>query len=103
MIYLCPFCGHMLPKTLAEGSSTCVNCHRIFDSTPFNKLLSAGWLVRKEKIAEETGLLKYGCSEALSGVAIKLVYEMGLSHEQLIKALKEIGVSQEFSCNDAEE
>jgi hypothetical protein len=103
MIYLCPFCGHILPHCLSDGSSTCVNCSRVFDSTPFNNLLSAGWLVRKEKISDETGLVKYGYSEVVAGVAIKLVYELGLSHEQLVKALKEIGVSQEFSCIPDEE
>jgi hypothetical protein len=47
MIYLCPYCGRNLDYKLGDGITTCHNCGRVFDSSPFHKLLAAGWAVRR--------------------------------------------------------
>src|ERR1700753_1852265 len=47
MIYLCPFCGNQLDRSLRDGIGDCTNCHRIFDSCKYNQLLAAAWVLRK--------------------------------------------------------
>jgi hypothetical protein len=97
MIYLCPFCGHMLPRPLVDGTCNCLNCNRVFDSTPTNILLSGGWMVRKQNMVDEQALGRYNYKESQAAVLIKFVAEMGMSHEQLVIALEELGVSKDFS------
>jgi len=103
MIHLCPFCGHVLPHNLRDGIATCINCSRVFDSTPFNRLLSAGWMVRKEHISCIERLVSYGFKEEEAILAVTFVHENCMSHEDYVKALKNIGVSQVCLLDDLEE
>lgn len=103
MIHLCPFCGHVLPHNLKDGIASCLNCSRVFDSTPFNRLLSAGWMVRKEHIYSAERLVSYGFTQEEALLAITFVFENCYSHEEYVKALKNLGVSQVYVPPDAEE
>lgn len=91
---MCPFCGHVLPNPLKDGVASCLNCSRLFDSTNFNRLLSAAWLVRKQNICDDERLIAYGFSPVESALIIKLVADMGYSHDELIKALDHLGISK---------
>lgn len=94
MILLCPHCGHSLRNVVLHGISSCNNCHRVFDTNPFNRLLSASWLVRKKDIVSEDVLIDYGYSEEESKFVIEVVADNCCNHEEFVKILKEKGVSQ---------
>lgn len=49
MILNCPLCGAVLPEALKDGLSSCLHCDRVFNSSPFNKLMSAAWFLKKSK------------------------------------------------------
>lgn len=91
---MCPFCGHVLPHPLKDGIANCLNCSRIFDSTPFNRLLSAAWLVRKHHISDDERVIAYGFKPTEAAIVIRFIAEMGYSHDEFLKALEELGVSK---------
>lgn len=94
MIIVCPFCGSEIYEALISGLASCQNCHRVFDSSICNKLLSASWLVRKnryhgvEQLISDTKLEEH---EAI--IVYSLVSESSYSHEEFSNALKKLGIS----------
>jgi hypothetical protein len=60
-------------------------------------------MVRKEHISCVERLVSYGFHEEEAIVAITFIHENCLSHEEYVKALKNIGVSQVCLLNDIEE
>jgi hypothetical protein len=100
MIQLCPYCGHVLPTALRDGISNCLNCARVFDSCEFNKLLSAGWLVRKQHITDEQVLVRYGFTEAEAVLALAFVLEKQYNHDDYVKALKLLRISQVYEPDE---
>ena len=92
---LCPFCGMSLKIPCGSGISSCSNCNRVFDTSPFNCLLSASWLVRRRNIMAEESLMQYGYTREESEFVLQAVYDNCFTHEDFIKLLKEKGVSQD--------
>lgn len=97
MIDLCPFCGHRLYQALGDGIATCNNCSRVFDSCPLNRLLSAGWVVRKKNYDDPQDLVREGFTEEEAYVAICFVYENEYSPDEYLKALRSLGVSEKYT------
>lgn len=95
-LQLCPYCGHALPHTIKSGIGTCINCSRVFDTSPFNRLLSAGWLVRRQDICHESQLEAYGFSFEEAVFVIAFVSANGFSHDEFIKVLTKLGVSSQL-------
>lgn len=93
-MHLCPFCGHELEHVVKEGIGSCCNCKRVFDNNPFARLLSAGWMVRKEHLTETKRLKAHGFKEDEALVAIMFCYDNSYSHEEYVKALENIGISK---------
>jgi predicted choloylglycine hydrolase len=60
-------------------------------------------MVRKEHISCIERLVSYGFNEEEAIVAITFVHENCMSHEDYVKALKNIGVSQVCLLDDVEE
>lgn len=66
-MYFCPFCGYALKPKLENGITTCVNCDRLFDSSPINRVLSAAWAIRRwhldsiEVLREKCGVSLEDC------------------------------------------
>lgn len=96
MIQLCPHCGHVLPQSLSDGITCCVNCSRVFDSCPFNRLLSGGWLARKQNIDEPEVLESYGFKREEAILIIVFVTENGYNPQDYAKALEILGVSKDY-------
>lgn len=94
MINYCPFCGHNLPTAIVHGITSCNNCRRVFDSSQFNKLLSAAWLVRKRNIDSEEYLIQFGYTKEESELLIKFVFEGCYSHEDFMALLKKHETSE---------
>lgn len=91
MIRLCPFCGHTLGRKLTEGITTCDNCQRVFDSSPYHRILSASWVVRKWHIEEVEALkYKFGFSQREAEIVYQYIAEQGMSHDEFLKVIDDI-------------
>lgn len=100
MIMFCPHCGHSLNQVVVHGITSCTNCNRVFDTNPFNRLLSASWLVRRKHIVVEEALMHYGYTREESELVIECVVDNCFTHEDFVKFLKEKGISQSYSKID---
>jgi hypothetical protein len=98
MIQLCPYCGHLLPFSLTDGFASCGHCNRVFDSSPYYRLLSGAWLAKKQSFTEPQQLSRYGFSEPESILIISFVIENQYSMEEFTKVLHDLGVSQLYAA-----
>lgn len=94
MIYVCPNCGHCLHKYLNDGLSHCSHCNQIFESSDYNRLLSAAWMVRHEDLSAQQLVegLKLTHDEAI--LVRTFVGDHGYCHDEFIRLLKKLGVAQ---------
>ena len=93
MIKVCPFCGHDLSKELIDGLTSCCNCNQVFDASDMHQLLSAGWLIRKHHYNKDQLKWHTKLDDHFLRMAMKLVSEENLTHQDLLKYLKKIGIS----------
>jgi hypothetical protein len=93
MIHVCPHCGHDLMRALNDGLTHCFHCNQVFDSSDYNKLLSAAWQVRKEHLSLEKlkHIVKLSDDEAI--LVSTFVGDYGYSHDDFIRLLRKFGVS----------
>lgn len=96
MIIACPYCGHDLAAPLKDGIGSCHNCSRVFDTCPFNRLLSACWYIRRHSIADINMLEHHGIEESEGLIALALTYDGDYSHEEIVKILKKLGISESY-------
>lgn len=88
MIYLCPFCGRPIGKTLREGLATCENCWQVFEANYHNTFLSAAWVARREHVWDAELLqVKCGVSSSDAEMIIEFITEKAYSHEEFLKLL----------------
>jgi len=93
MILACPHCGTDIPEVLNDGLASCLHCHRIFESSISNRLLSASWLVRKnlcrgiDQLISDTKLAEH---EAI--LVTSFVGDNCYSHDEFQHALKQLGI-----------
>ncbi len=93
MILVCPHCGTEIPETLFNGLASCLHCHRVFESSTFNKLMSASWLVKKnryhgiDQLISDTKLAEH---EAI--LVYSFINDSCYSVEEFQKALKDLGI-----------
>jgi hypothetical protein len=93
MIHLCPFCGSQLGQPLRDGIADCSHCHRVFDSSKYNRLLSASWAIRHQPhigIDQFRHLTKLSESDTL--FVYTFVAENLYSHDEFQAYLKDLGV-----------
>lgn len=99
MIYACPNCGHSLPRQLNDGLSHCNHCNRIFDSSDYNRLLSAAWMVRRDRMTMEQLMFHAHLPEDEAILVMTFVGDNCYSHEDFQKFLKKLGVAQKAYIN----
>lgn len=97
MIEFCPFCGHPLSNPLNDGISNCSHCSRVFDSCPFNRLLSAGWLARKKNYETTEELERAGVDPDEAIFIACFVGENAFTQEELFQFMRKIGVSEKYT------
>jgi acetone carboxylase gamma subunit len=91
MIY-CPNCGFSLNSYLTDGISTCLNCHRAFDTSKKNRLLSAAWCVRRRNLYDIDELKRYNNLTDKEWEFINhYIINEDLTHDEILKLFK-------FSC-----
>jgi hypothetical protein len=93
MINVCPFCGHLLAEALVSaGLTACLNCNKIIESSLYNRLLSAGWEVRKGN--HDLSRLKFDqkLSEEEAILVLAFVSDHGFSHDDFQEVLKKLGI-----------
>ena len=93
MIQVCPFCGHELQKQLLDGLTSCCNCNQVFDSSDYNQLLSAGWLVRKSHYTHEQLKWHTKLDDDMIILVMAYVGDNEYSHQDFVQVLKKIGVA----------
>ena len=99
MIQFCPHCGHRLRNVVDCGISSCQNCNRVFDSSPFNRLLSAAWLVRHWHLCTEECVIQQGFTEEEAQIVIEYIYDKCYSPEEFYKHLIDTEVSRVFAID----
>ncbi len=90
----CPCCGHELPVMLKDGSASCLHCSRVFDTSPFYKMLSAAWSVKRDTSITLKSLQDYGFTEEEALFAYTFIAENAYSIQEFEKFLKQLGVSR---------
>lgn len=88
MICLCPFCGYRVGRPIQDGISTCNHCQRVFDSSPFHRILSAAWLVRKQNLYNIDAVAG-SCDLTPCELAVveKFVVNEDYCHDDLLKVI----------------
>lgn len=94
MITVCPNCGQPIHPYLNDGLTCCLNCNIIFDSSVYNSILSASWLVRRQSLPPATLVSWLGLSESDAELVYHSIEEEGLSHDEFIQVLKKLGVPE---------
>ena len=89
----CPHCGFELLHELNDGLTQCNHCSQVFDSSDLNRLLSAGWLVRKNNFSIEQ--IKWHCKldDDLCILVYTFVNDYSYSNQDFYAFLKKIGVA----------
>jgi ribosomal protein L37AE/L43A len=91
MIRLCPFCGHTLGRKLTDGITTCSGCQRVFETSKYHRLLSAGWVVRKWHVEDvDTLIHKFDFTEEEAEIVYKYVVDGCMSHDEFLKVLDDL-------------
>jgi len=94
---VCPFCGVEFYYELRDGIADCSHCHRVFDSSKYNQLLSASWVLRKQP---QTNMEQFAFMTKLSPEDALFVYtfigDHLYSHDQFQAYLKSLGVSNKI-------
>ncbi len=96
MINYCPHCGFSLDHPILDGISTCKNCSRVFDTSPFVRVLSASWMARKQHLISKDKLLQHGFKDDEADLVQTYVIENCLPHDEFVKVLLEKGVSDVY-------
>lgn len=95
MIVACPYCGRNIPDCLVDGLASCTHCSRIFDSSIKNRLMSASWLLKKnryhgvEQLISDTKLPEY---EAI--LVYSFVSDNCYSIEEFRKVLDKLNITE---------
>jgi hypothetical protein len=101
MIQVCPNCGYHLYRELNDGLTHCAHCNQIFDSSDFNKLLSAAWMVRNQHCDAEQIKEKTDLDDDLAVFVFIFVNHMEYNHEDFSALLKKLGVARKAYLNSA--
>lgn len=94
MITLCPNCGQSLNRYLNDGLAHCSNCNVVFDSSLYNEILSASWLVRRQSLPIATLVSWLGLSEKDAELVYHAIEDEGMCHDEFMRFLKNLGIPQ---------
>jgi len=94
MITVCPNCGHPLNSYLNDGLIHCSNCNIVFDSSIYNSILSASWIVRRQSLPSATLSSWLGLSESDAKLVYRSIEEEGMSHDEFICLLKKMKIPE---------
>lgn len=97
MLLCCPYCGSKIANPINDGISSCSNCHRLFDSSPYNRILSTCWYVRKHHIVDLDLLKHHGIPEPDALISLALAYDGDYNHQETEKILNNLGISKEIN------
>jgi hypothetical protein len=91
VIWHCPYCGHNLLTPINNGITSCQNCCRIFDSSPYHRILSLGWLARKQNVCSAEQLIQHGFSEEEANFVMD---NADLTHQEFVQVVNGLGISK---------
>lgn len=93
-MFVCPHCGFSLKEPIISGIGSCGNCHSVFDTSPYNRLLSICWYVRKNHIEDFHVLKRQNIKPEEALIAVALAYEGNYSHSEVVEILNNLGISK---------
>lgn len=96
MLLCCPFCGNKLSNPIKDGIASCSNCQRLFDTSPYNRILSVCWYIRKHHIVDLELLKHHGIQEVDALIGLALAYDGDYNHQETEIVLTKLGVSKEI-------
>ena len=97
MITVCPHCGFSLSRELIDGMTSCQHCNRIFESNCINRLLAGAWSLRRENTSFEQFKFDTKLNDYEAILIYAFIVDHGYSHDEFIKALKNLGVSNKIA------
>ncbi len=92
MIYLCPNCGHSLPDGLTDGIAFCSLCNRDLDSSQYNRIMSAAWMVYRQNADSDKIAKAVKLTEAEKILVEAFIVNNVYSIDEFRAALKELGI-----------
>jgi uncharacterized C2H2 Zn-finger protein len=93
MMQYCPSCGSAFQNNLNDGLVQCDHCGQVFDSSDYNKLLSAAWAIRREKMSLEKLKWQLQLGDDFSILVHTFVHDYEYSHQDFMNLLKKLGVA----------
>lgn len=91
MVNICPFCGALLETPFSDGITTCLHCGRVFDDSPFNRLLCAAWAIRKKYVNDVYSIQQcYQLEPIHLGAVQKYVMDCSYNHDEFYKIAKHL-------------
>lgn len=94
MITVCPNCGQSLKCHLNDGLTHCLNCNVVFDSSLYNLILSASWIVRRQSLPPTSLSSWLGLSESDAELVYRSIEEENMSHDEFVKLLKKMKIPE---------
>jgi len=88
MISRCPNCGHELLRPIQWGIKSCTNCRIFFEADLTNRLLSAGWEIRKHPMGFDQFLFRTKLPDNEARFVYRHVGEDGLCHDEFLRIVK---------------
>lgn len=92
MLTQCPFCGFQLDRPLKNGVALCLHCNQIFESNLRNRLLAAGWCLRRFHWDWDRFSEHYKGDEKEALFIYSMVTTEGFTHDEVMQTLDKIGV-----------
>lgn len=88
---------------MKRGISSCNNCHRVFESSPFHRVLSASWLVRRSPSTASQDVLvsQHGLTPDEADFVLEFVVDDCMSHDEFVEVARKVRLSEDCeTCLD---
>lgn len=92
MIFVCPNCGNQLDHSVNNGLTICTKCSYLVHNNIYNKLLSAGWILRKERFNIDRLKSEMKLDEDETILIQAFVGDNLYGHEELRRVLKKFNI-----------
>ena len=87
---MCPFCGRRISRAIKNGITTCNSCHRVFDSSPYHKMLAAAWMARRENVYDLEALTAcFELTPCEAAIIQRYIIDEDYCHDDFLKVISQ--------------